>query len=139
MTPPGGPPPGGAAPDGPAPGWPARHGPANPETVGGGSSIDTAKAIDLLLTNPGGLMDYINAPVGQARAGPPAQAADRRAHHHRHRHRHRHRVREHHGLRARRALAPGETLKQQRLLASCPRPVTGDDLGRIFKRSLELW
>ena len=35
--------------------------------VGGGSSIDTAKAIDLLLTNPGGLMDYINAPVGQAR------------------------------------------------------------------------
>ena len=36
--------------------------------VGGGSSIDTAKAIDLLLTNPGTLMDYINAPVGQARA-----------------------------------------------------------------------
>jgi hydroxyacid-oxoacid transhydrogenase len=36
--------------------------------VGGGSSIDTAKAINLLLTNPGGLMDYINAPVGQGRA-----------------------------------------------------------------------
>jgi hydroxyacid-oxoacid transhydrogenase len=36
--------------------------------VGGGSSIDTAKAINLLLTNPGTLMDYINAPVGQARA-----------------------------------------------------------------------
>ncbi len=36
--------------------------------VGGGSSIDTAKAINLLLTNPGELMDYINAPVGQARA-----------------------------------------------------------------------
>ena len=36
--------------------------------VGGGSSIDTAKAINLLLTNPGGLMDYVNAPVGQARA-----------------------------------------------------------------------
>jgi hydroxyacid-oxoacid transhydrogenase len=36
------------------------------------------------------------------------------------------------------ALVEG-TLKQQRLLASCPRPVTGDDLGRIFKRSLELW
>jgi hydroxyacid-oxoacid transhydrogenase len=36
--------------------------------VGGGSSIDTAKAVNLLLTNPGTLMDYINAPVGQARA-----------------------------------------------------------------------
>jgi hydroxyacid-oxoacid transhydrogenase len=36
--------------------------------VGGGSSIDTAKAVNLLLTNPGGLMDYVNAPVGQARA-----------------------------------------------------------------------
>jgi alcohol dehydrogenase class IV len=36
--------------------------------VGGGSSIDTAKAVDLLLTNPGELMDYINAPVGKARA-----------------------------------------------------------------------
>jgi alcohol dehydrogenase class IV len=32
--------------------------------VGGGSSIDTAKAINLLLTNPGELMDYINLPVG---------------------------------------------------------------------------
>ncbi|HZY75976.1 MAG TPA: hydroxyacid-oxoacid transhydrogenase [Jatrophihabitantaceae bacterium] len=32
--------------------------------VGGGSSIDTAKAVNLLLTNPGELMDYINAPVG---------------------------------------------------------------------------
>jgi alcohol dehydrogenase class IV len=36
--------------------------------VGGGSSIDTAKAVNLLLTNPGGLMDYVNAPVGQAQA-----------------------------------------------------------------------
>ncbi|HST98342.1 MAG TPA: hydroxyacid-oxoacid transhydrogenase, partial [Geodermatophilus sp.] len=35
--------------------------------VGGGSSIDTAKAVDLLLTNPGELMDYVNAPVGKAR------------------------------------------------------------------------
>ncbi|MDX6374008.1 MAG: hydroxyacid-oxoacid transhydrogenase [Nocardioidaceae bacterium] len=34
--------------------------------VGGGSSIDTAKAVNLLLTNPGELMDYINAPVGKA-------------------------------------------------------------------------
>jgi alcohol dehydrogenase class IV len=36
--------------------------------VGGGSSIDTAKAVNLLLTNPGELMDYINAPVGKALA-----------------------------------------------------------------------
>ncbi len=36
--------------------------------VGGGSSIDTAKAVNLLITNPGELMDYINAPVGKARA-----------------------------------------------------------------------
>jgi hydroxyacid-oxoacid transhydrogenase len=35
--------------------------------VGGGSSIDTAKAVDLLVTNPGELMDYVNAPVGKAR------------------------------------------------------------------------
>ena len=36
--------------------------------VGGGSSIDTAKAINLLLTNPGELMDYINLPVGKGTA-----------------------------------------------------------------------
>ncbi len=36
--------------------------------VGGGSSIDTAKAVNLLTTNPGELMDYINAPVGRAMA-----------------------------------------------------------------------
>lgn len=36
--------------------------------VGGGSSIDTAKAVNLLLTNPGELMDYVNAPVGKGRA-----------------------------------------------------------------------
>ncbi|WP_046471364.1 iron-containing alcohol dehydrogenase [Allosalinactinospora lopnorensis] len=34
--------------------------------VGGGSSIDTAKAVNLLSTNPGELMDYTNAPVGKA-------------------------------------------------------------------------
>jgi hydroxyacid-oxoacid transhydrogenase len=32
--------------------------------VGGGSSIDTAKAVNLLTTNPGDLMDYVNKPVG---------------------------------------------------------------------------
>jgi len=36
--------------------------------VGGGSAIDTAKAVNLLTTNPGELMDYINAPVGKAQA-----------------------------------------------------------------------
>ena len=36
--------------------------------VGGGSAIDTAKAVNLLLTNPGELMDYINAPVGGGKA-----------------------------------------------------------------------
>ncbi|KQY56825.1 hydroxyacid-oxoacid transhydrogenase [Nocardioides sp. Root140] len=36
--------------------------------VGGGSAIDTAKAVNLLGTNEGELMDYINAPVGRALA-----------------------------------------------------------------------
>jgi alcohol dehydrogenase class IV len=36
--------------------------------VGGGSSIDTAKAVNLLTTNDGELMDYVNAPVGKGRA-----------------------------------------------------------------------
>ncbi|HEX2418571.1 MAG TPA: hydroxyacid-oxoacid transhydrogenase [Micromonosporaceae bacterium] len=36
--------------------------------VGGGSSIDTAKAVNLLLTNPGELMDYINPPVGAGKS-----------------------------------------------------------------------
>ena len=36
--------------------------------VGGGSSIDTAKAVNLLTTNPGELMDYVNAPVGKGMA-----------------------------------------------------------------------
>ncbi|WP_067456292.1 hydroxyacid-oxoacid transhydrogenase [Actinomadura macra] len=36
--------------------------------IGGGSSIDTAKAVNLLTTNPGDLTDYINAPVGAGKA-----------------------------------------------------------------------
>ena len=36
--------------------------------IGGGSSIDTAKAINLLTTNPGDLMEYVNKPVGGAKA-----------------------------------------------------------------------
>jgi hydroxyacid-oxoacid transhydrogenase len=36
--------------------------------VGGGSVIDTAKAVNLLRTNGGTLLDYVNAPVGAGRA-----------------------------------------------------------------------
>lgn len=36
--------------------------------VGGGSSIDTAKAVNLLTSNSGELIDYVNAPVGGGRA-----------------------------------------------------------------------
>jgi alcohol dehydrogenase class IV len=36
--------------------------------VGGGSSIDTAKAVNLLTTDEGELMDYINPPIGAGRA-----------------------------------------------------------------------
>ncbi|RAJ66417.1 alcohol dehydrogenase class IV [Streptomyces sp. Amel2xB2] len=38
--------------------------------VGGGSSIDTAKAVNLLLSCGGELMDYVNKPIGRA-AVPP--------------------------------------------------------------------
>jgi hydroxyacid-oxoacid transhydrogenase len=40
--------------------------------VGGGSAIDTAKAVNLVTTDGGELMDYINKPVGNAQA-PKAQ------------------------------------------------------------------
>ncbi|HET6626034.1 MAG TPA: hydroxyacid-oxoacid transhydrogenase [Nocardioidaceae bacterium] len=36
--------------------------------VGGGSAIDTAKAVNLLTSNPGELMDYVNLPVGRGAA-----------------------------------------------------------------------
>jgi len=36
--------------------------------VGGGSSIDTAKAVDLMLTNRGDLIEYVNAPIGGGRS-----------------------------------------------------------------------
>ncbi|WP_342779969.1 hydroxyacid-oxoacid transhydrogenase [Leekyejoonella antrihumi] len=35
--------------------------------VGGGSSIDTAKAVNLLTTHDGDLLDYITPPIGQGR------------------------------------------------------------------------
>ncbi|MGH3327742.1 MAG: hydroxyacid-oxoacid transhydrogenase [Streptomycetales bacterium] len=39
--------------------------------VGGGSAIDTAKAVNLMTSHPGGdLMDYVNAPVGGGKAPP---------------------------------------------------------------------
>jgi alcohol dehydrogenase class IV len=31
------------------------------------------------------------------------------------------------------------TMKQQRLLATCPREVTEDDIAGIFTRSMQLW
>lgn len=36
--------------------------------VGGGSSIDTAKAVNLLTTSGGDLMDYVNKPIGGGKA-----------------------------------------------------------------------
>src|SRR3954452_15674403 len=45
--------------------WARENGPWDAfVAVGGGSSIDTAKAINLMTTNEGELEDYINAPAG---------------------------------------------------------------------------
>lgn len=40
--------------------------------LGGGSSIDTAKAVNLMTTYPGDVMEYVNAPIGEGKdpAGP---------------------------------------------------------------------
>ncbi|MEY7970580.1 hydroxyacid-oxoacid transhydrogenase [Saccharomonospora xinjiangensis] len=38
--------------------------------VGGGSAIDTAKAVNLLTTHPADLLDYVNKPIGSAKAPP---------------------------------------------------------------------
>jgi hydroxyacid-oxoacid transhydrogenase len=49
--------------------WARSNGPFDAfVAVGGGSSIDTAKAVNLMCTNPGDLMDYVNAPVGGGRS-----------------------------------------------------------------------
>ena len=39
-------------------------------SVGGGSSIDTAKVANLIVTHAGRVMDYVNAPVGDGRRPP---------------------------------------------------------------------
>jgi alcohol dehydrogenase class IV len=39
-------------------------------SVGGGSSIDTAKAANLYVTHPAAFLAYVNAPVGEGRAVP---------------------------------------------------------------------
>jgi len=39
-------------------------------SVGGGSSIDTAKVADLVVSHPAPVMAYVNAPVGEARRPP---------------------------------------------------------------------
>ena len=39
-------------------------------SVGGGSSIDTAKVADLVTTHPAPVMDYVNPPVGHGRKPP---------------------------------------------------------------------
>lgn len=49
--------------------WAREHGPWDAiVAVGGGSSIDTAKAVNLMTTNGGALLEYVNAPVGGGKA-----------------------------------------------------------------------
>ena len=42
--------------------------------VGGGSSIDTAKAANLYATYPDELLAYVNSPIGQGKPVPCAEA-----------------------------------------------------------------
>jgi alcohol dehydrogenase class IV len=39
-------------------------------SVGGGSSIDTAKVADLIVSHPAPVMEYVNPPIGEGRAPP---------------------------------------------------------------------
>jgi hydroxyacid-oxoacid transhydrogenase len=39
-------------------------------SIGGGSSIDTAKVADLITTHPAAVMDYVNPPVGEGKKPP---------------------------------------------------------------------
>jgi alcohol dehydrogenase class IV len=39
-------------------------------SVGGGSSIDTAKVANLILTHPAAVIDYVNPPVGEGKSPP---------------------------------------------------------------------
>ncbi len=39
-------------------------------SVGGGSSIDTAKVADLIVSHPAGVMEYVNPPIGEGRRPP---------------------------------------------------------------------
>lgn len=49
--------------------WARAHGPWDAfVAIGGGSSIDTAKAVNLLTSCDGDLLDYVNAPIGAGRA-----------------------------------------------------------------------
>jgi hypothetical protein len=45
----------------------SRFGPDGLVALGGGSAIDTAKAVNLLLTQPGTLLDYVAKPIGGGR------------------------------------------------------------------------
>ena len=81
-------------------------------SVGGGSSIDTAKAANLYSTYPADFLTYVNAPIGQGAIGYTAEDAP--------------------------ALAAG-AVPQQRVIKLSPRPVEEDDLRQLFLDSMRLW